>query len=52
MAPPILKMATKMGGLWEETGEQNGKEMNDDTGEENKYHTYHAMGKVTNNEIN
>ena len=51
MAPPILKMATKMGGLWEEAGKQNGENMNDNK-EENKYHTYHAMGKVTNNEIN
>ena len=35
-----------------QTGEQSGEKMNDDTGEENKYHTYHAMGKVTNNDIN
>jgi len=51
MAPPILKMEMKMGGLREE--EQNSVR-NDGKRKDTtlKKNTYHAMGKVTNNEIN
>jgi hypothetical protein len=51
MAPPILKMETKMGGLREETKNESGIDGQGKTSS-HKTNTYHAMGKVTNNEIN
>ena len=51
MAPPILKMETKMGGL------RKGEKEEDDEGQRQKnnakkvkYYTYHAMGNVTNSD--
>ena len=54
MAPPILNMEMKMGGLREEEKNQlrhtNKKDKQGYT--RNLKKTYHAMGKVINNDIN
>jgi hypothetical protein len=49
MAPPILKMETKMGGLWVEKEPSKHTGMRKDTTQKR---THHAMGKVINNDIN
>ena len=53
MAPPILKMEMKMGGLRVHVEKKN--QVRRHSNEKKKHHqtrTHHAMGKVTNNEIN
>ena len=50
MAPPILKMEMKMGGLRVETKNQVRKLEEEKTPHTKQ--THHAMGKVINNDIN
>jgi hypothetical protein len=51
MAPPILKMEMKMGGLWVKKERSQVKRFEHKKTKHQKI-SHHAMGKVINNDIN